>query len=806
MPRYAALLLLILSASGLGAGGLEAQSTYQITSATYGTTGLPVVPAGIGGALLTLTGTLPNAAQQQASPLLACFYTGSGSTTGFALSLPNGAGTEPLNVPASTLQSIPTTQFTAANSYTVRGLVYFIASGGSCDGTFDATLTNQYPVQVVAPSLGAYTGPVSVPQTNAATNVQAAPLSLNLPAAGFLTSAATAGTTTVTFGSFGSVTLNIPATATSSINVPVPAMFSSSPVGTTASLSICNTFTGAAAPVCTTPTPAITVTVTALASSAGTITASPNPGHTSDAIVLSAQFAKGTDAGTAANLGAPSGAVTFVADGTTLPAARLVLDTTATFSATQMTSVATPATATPVITPAAGSYTTVQTVSVSDATPGAAIYYTQDGSTPTTASTPYTAPFSISTPQTVSAIAAAPGLLTSAVASAAFVVTVSPPTQLAFQVQPVNTGARAPITPPVRVAVKDATGAVVTSSSAPVTLALQSNPGETTLGGTLTVNAVNGIATFSDLTVSQVNPAGTAYTLFASSGNLTGVVSTGFNITPPAITMTVQSELVGINSTLSGTITLAAPAPAGGLTVNLSSGTPANVTIAPATLAIAAGGTTGAFTYTGVAAGNSTLSAAATGYVTGTAMTTATAAQVSLGMIPNVAPAQMQSLALSLPTAAPPGGTTVTFTIANPNIATVTQSVTVACRGSDHTCREPAGHGRAHREYNRHRKRSRLRSDHAPGRRDCGRRLQPWNHQHQSRYRDQHLADDLRARTSGRHYLHALLRTTRWSQPFPRPSRLWRELPRCRSPSPASRLAARLSAPTPPASPKRQER
>ena len=575
--------LLTASAFLVGSKVLEAQS-FQISSATYGTTGLSVVPAGANGATLTLTGTLPTVAQQAAQPLLACFYTGYGSTAGFALSAPNGTNTEPLVVPASTIQSIPLGQFTAANNYSITAQVYFISSDSTCDGTFDSDLTNQSPVQVIAPSLGTYTGPTSVPQTNPSTNLQAAPLSLNIPAGGFFTSANTAGATTIQFGSFGNVTLAIPATATSSINVPVPAAFSSSTVGTTASLSICNTLPGVNSPICITPSPAITLTVTALAASAGTITATPTPVLISGQTVLTAQFAKGANTGNAVNLGAPSGAVNFTADGNALAPAPLILDTTATFTA--------------------------QTTSV-----------------------------------------------------------FTPPTKLAFQVQAVNTPLNTAITPSVQVAVEDAAGTVVTNSTAPVTVGLYSDQNNGVLSGTLTVNAVNGIATFSDLTI---NALGTGYSIRAYSGNLTAVIGNAFNITPPAITMTVPSELVGINSTLNGSFTLSAPAPAGGLVVTLTSGTPANVTIAPATVTVAAGGTTGAFTYTGVAAGNSTLSGSAPSYQTGTVMTTATAAQVSLGMIPNVAPAQMQSIALSLATAAPAGGTTVTFTIANTNIATVT--------------------------------------------------------------------------------------------------------------------------------------
>lgn len=646
---------------------LKAQAPFQIASATYGTAGASSVPAGVNGAVLTMSGTLPNASQE--GSYLGCFYTGSGSMNGIALTPPNDDGTEQITIPASTIQNIPQGSFTAANNYSVTALLYFIASDASCDGNAANAASNQFPVQVVAPGLGAYSGPTSVPQTNAATNVPAAPVALVLPASGYLTGAASGGTSSIMFGTFGSVNVTGSGAA---VYVPVPAAFSLSAVGTTAALSICNTLTGNTTPVCTTPTPAITLTVVALAASTGTVTATPTPVNASQKTVLTAQFGKAS-AG-AGNPGAPSGTVTFVADGTTLPAANLVLDTSATFVG-QSSTIAATAAATPAITPAAGSYLGAQTITITDPTAGAAIYYTQDGSTPTNASTVYAGPFSISSSETVKAIAAVPGLLDSAVASAAYVVTIRPPTQLAFQVQPVDTALNTAITPAVRVAIEDATGAVVTSSSAPVTIGLRSNPGEATLGGTTTVNAVNGIATFANLTLSALTPGTTVNTLYASSTGLTGVESNGFKIVPPAITMTVQSELVGIGSTLNGGFTLGAPAPAGGLVVSLTSGTPANVTVAPASVTVAAGQTTGVFTYSGVAAGDSTLTATATGYQTGTVLTTGTAAQVSLGMIPNVAPAQMQSLALSLATPAPAGGTTVTFTIANPNIATVTTSV-----------------------------------------------------------------------------------------------------------------------------------
>ena len=66
--------------------------------------------------------------------------------------------------------------------------------------------------------------------------------------------------------------------------------------------------------------------------------------------------------------------------------------------------------------------------------------------------------------------------------------------------------------------VQDANGNVVTSNSSSVTVAIGTNPGSGTLGGTVTVAAVNGVATFSNL---SINKAGTGYTLTATDGSLT---------------------------------------------------------------------------------------------------------------------------------------------------------------------------------------------------------------------------------------------------------------------------------------------
>ncbi|MGC0775709.1 MAG: chitobiase/beta-hexosaminidase C-terminal domain-containing protein, partial [Candidatus Acidiferrum sp.] len=79
-------------------------------------------------------------------------------------------------------------------------------------------------------------------------------------------------------------------------------------------------------------------------------------------------------------------------------------------------------TATPTFSPAAGTYTSIQTVTISDTTSGATIYYTTDGSTPTTSSTKYSAAITVSSTETIKAIAVATGYLQSAVATATYTI------------------------------------------------------------------------------------------------------------------------------------------------------------------------------------------------------------------------------------------------------------------------------------------------------------------------------------------------------------------------------------------------
>ena len=77
---------------------------------------------------------------------------------------------------------------------------------------------------------------------------------------------------------------------------------------------------------------------------------------------------------------------------------------------------------TPTFSPAFGVYNTPQTVTLADVSPGVTIYYTTNGTIPTTASTKYTGPFTVSSTATVFALAVGNGYGTSTVGGGVYTI------------------------------------------------------------------------------------------------------------------------------------------------------------------------------------------------------------------------------------------------------------------------------------------------------------------------------------------------------------------------------------------------
>jgi len=84
-------------------------------------------------------------------------------------------------------------------------------------------------------------------------------------------------------------------------------------------------------------------------------------------------------------------------------------------------------TAAPQFSLAPGTYASAQTVTLTDSTANAAIYWTYNGTTPTTASPRYAGAIYVGSSETLKAIAVAPGLAQSAVTSAAYTIGTAPP-------------------------------------------------------------------------------------------------------------------------------------------------------------------------------------------------------------------------------------------------------------------------------------------------------------------------------------------------------------------------------------------
>lgn len=75
---------------------------------------------------------------------------------------------------------------------------------------------------------------------------------------------------------------------------------------------------------------------------------------------------------------------------------------------------------------APGTFTSVQQVTLSDTTPGAVIYFTLDGSVPTTSSARYAQPIPVLQSTTIKAVATASGYAMSDVSTGIYVISMTP--------------------------------------------------------------------------------------------------------------------------------------------------------------------------------------------------------------------------------------------------------------------------------------------------------------------------------------------------------------------------------------------
>ncbi|HUO06990.1 MAG TPA: Ig-like domain repeat protein [Phycisphaerae bacterium] len=107
-------------------------------------------------------------------------------------------------------------------------------------------------------------------------------------------------------------------------------------------------------------------------------------------------------------------------------------------------------------------------------------------------------------------------------------VTPLPATKLVITQQPSSTIAGSAFAKPIVIQLQNANGQLVTTDNSAVTIAILSGPAGGTITGTISVNAVNGIARFTTLTF---NKTGT-YALRATDAKLTAATTSSFTVSP----------------------------------------------------------------------------------------------------------------------------------------------------------------------------------------------------------------------------------------------------------------------------------
>jgi len=198
-----------------------------------------------------------------------------------------------------------------------------------------------------------------------------------------------------------------------------------------------------------------------------------------------------------------------------------------------------PQVAPPAFSPAAGIYSSAQTVTISTTTSGASIRYTKDGSTPSeTAGTLYTSPVSISATTTLNAIAYKSGMADSIVASGYYVI--GTPSQVAAPVfSPPSGTYTAAQAVTIATTTSGASISYTTDGSTPTEANGTLYSGPVSIGATTTLQAIAFKPEYTDSNVTSGK-----YTV-----NLPPVAPPTF--TPPAGTYAI-SQTVTITTTTSG--------------------------------------------------------------------------------------------------------------------------------------------------------------------------------------------------------------------------------------------------------------
>jgi hypothetical protein len=145
--------------------------------------------------------------------------------------------------------------------------------------------------------------------------------------------------------------------------------------------------------------------------------------------------------------------------------------------------------------------------------------------------------------------------------SNSFNIITNPASKLAFSQQPAAAAVGAVLSA-ISVQVLDPSNTLVGTDTSNVTLTIASGPNGGTLGGTTTVTAVNGVATFSNLTFSAEG----TYTLTATDASLTHATSSNIVVINATLAASKLNILLGATETLTASVISTGGTPSGSVT------------------------------------------------------------------------------------------------------------------------------------------------------------------------------------------------------------------------------------------------
>jgi sugar lactone lactonase YvrE len=222
--------------------------------------------------------------------------------------------------------------------------------------------------------------------------------------------------------------------------------------------------------------------------------------------------------------------------------------------------------------PVAGSYGNAASVTISSPVPGAAIYYTTDGTTPTTASSVYSAAIAVSSSETLNALAVS-SRTTGYVGTASYVIGATPAT-------PVISLAAGTYASPEATTISasplDASIYFTTDGTTPTASSNQctGSVGVATSETLKAVAIVNGVSSgVASAAYTIAPPSGTIYTFAGGGGTASGNVATNAALTTPSAVLVDPSGNIYISDTGNAIVRLVSAA-TGIMTTVAGTGTP----------------------------------------------------------------------------------------------------------------------------------------------------------------------------------------------------------------------------------------